>query len=220
MKNIYSNIYSFNKKILKKTVNSLKAGNIVSLPTETVYGLAASAYSKKAVGKIFKLKKRPKKNPLIIHYYRLKDLKKDVILNEYRSIPPDLPVFPTFTSLHFKGSCPHTKTNKMDTHERSSLASIFSTTQVFKARAVFEKAQKANNKIEHYTMDVAKVTELASDTLNSAKAIWNKQSKYTKYLSIMGRAQPSFTPNTVCRIANIKNPKERLQVDTTNLCNL
>ncbi len=83
MKNIYSNIYSFNKKILKKTVNSLKAGNIVSLPTETVYGLAASAYSKKAVGKIFKLKKRPKKNPLIIHYYRLKDLKKDVILNEY-----------------------------------------------------------------------------------------------------------------------------------------
>ena len=61
MKNIYSNIYSFNKKVLKKTVKSLKQGNIVGLPTETVYGLAGNAYSKKAVKKIFKLKKRPKK---------------------------------------------------------------------------------------------------------------------------------------------------------------
>ena len=73
MKNIYSNIYSFNKKILKKTVKSLKEGNIVGLPTETVYGLAGNAYSNKAIKKIFKLKKRPKKNPLIIHYYNIKN---------------------------------------------------------------------------------------------------------------------------------------------------
>ena len=82
MKNIYSNIYSFNKKILKKTVKSLKQGNIVGLPTETVYGLAGNAYSQKSIKKIFKLKKRPKKNPLIIHYYNLNDAKKDVILNK------------------------------------------------------------------------------------------------------------------------------------------
>ena len=68
MKNIYSNIYSFNKKVLNKTLKSLKEGNIVGLPTETVYGLAGNAYSKKALKKIFKLKKRPKKNPLIVHY--------------------------------------------------------------------------------------------------------------------------------------------------------
>ncbi len=81
MKNIYSNIYSFDKKILKKTVNSLKQGNIAGLPTETVYGLAGNAYSKKAIKKIFKLKKRPNYNPLIIHYRSIKSAKKDVILN-------------------------------------------------------------------------------------------------------------------------------------------
>tara|TARA_B100001248_G_scaffold179191_1_gene136263 strand:- start:17402 stop:18349 length:948 start_codon:yes stop_codon:yes gene_type:complete len=82
MKNIYSNIYSFNRKILKKTVKYLKLGNIVGLPTETVYGLAGNAYSKKAVNKIFKLKKRPKKNPLIIHYLDKKKAREDVIIND------------------------------------------------------------------------------------------------------------------------------------------
>ena len=81
MKNIYSNIYSFNKKVLKKTIKSLNQGNILCLPTETVYGLAGNAYSEKAIKKIFKLKKRPKMNPLIIHFFDLKNLKKDAILN-------------------------------------------------------------------------------------------------------------------------------------------
>ena len=78
MKNIYSNIYSFNKKTIKQTINSLKQGNIAGLPTETVYGLAGNAYSKKAVKKIFKLKNRPKINPLIIHYLKLSKINKDV----------------------------------------------------------------------------------------------------------------------------------------------
>ena len=82
MKNIYSNIYSFNKKILKKTIKLLKQGEIAGLPTETVYGLAGNAYSNKAVQKIFKLKKRPKKNPLIVHYYDLKYVKKDCVINK------------------------------------------------------------------------------------------------------------------------------------------
>ncbi len=82
MKNIYSNIYSFNKKVLNKTVISLKLGDLVGLPTETIYGLAGNAYSKKAVKKIFKLKKRPKKNPLIIHYLNKKDASKDVLFND------------------------------------------------------------------------------------------------------------------------------------------
>ena len=82
MKNIYSNIYSFNKKTLKKTVNSLNQGNIAGLPTETVYGLAGNAYSDRAVKKIFKLKKRPIKNPLIIHYDNYKSASKDVLLNK------------------------------------------------------------------------------------------------------------------------------------------
>ena len=82
MKNIYSNIFSFNKKTLEKSVTSLKKGNVVGLPTETVYGLAGNAYSKKSVNKIYKLKKRPKFNPLIVHYSKCKAAENDVIFNK------------------------------------------------------------------------------------------------------------------------------------------
>ena len=82
MKNIYSNIFSFNKKTLNKSILSLKKGGVVGLPTETVYGLAGNAYSKKSVIKIFKLKGRPKINPLIVHYYDYRFAEKDVILND------------------------------------------------------------------------------------------------------------------------------------------
>ena len=81
MKNIYSNIFSFNKKTLHKSIINLKKGNVVSLPTETVYGLAGNAYSKIAVKKIYNLKKRPKRNPLIVHYLNYKHADKDVIFN-------------------------------------------------------------------------------------------------------------------------------------------
>ena len=81
MKNIYSNIFSYNKKSLHKTIVNLKKGNIVGLPTETVYGLAGNAYFRESIKRIYKLKKRPKINPLIIHYYNFKDAKSDVALN-------------------------------------------------------------------------------------------------------------------------------------------
>jgi L-threonylcarbamoyladenylate synthase len=45
----------------------LKKGEVVALPTETVYGLAADAMNPKAVKKIFKAKGRPQDNPLIVH---------------------------------------------------------------------------------------------------------------------------------------------------------
>ena len=73
MKNIYKNsFYNLNKakKILEKN-------KIIAVPTETVYGLAGNAYSNKSVKRIYNLKKRPKKNPLIVHYYNLDLLKKD-----------------------------------------------------------------------------------------------------------------------------------------------
>ena len=82
MKNIYSNIYSFNKKTLDKTVKSLKLGNIASLPTETVYGLAGNAFKKKAIKKIFQLKKRPARNPIIIHFFNIQNLADEVVLND------------------------------------------------------------------------------------------------------------------------------------------
>ena len=82
MKNIYSNIIKFNSKNLIKIIKILKKNEIIGLPTETVYGLAGNAYSNSAIKKIFKIKKRLKKNPLIIHYYDLNHAKNDVILNK------------------------------------------------------------------------------------------------------------------------------------------
>ena len=82
MKNSYSNIFSFNKKILRKTVKTLSNGDLVGLPTETVYGLGGDAYSKVSVRKIFKLKRRPKLNPLIIHYYKIEEADNDVVIND------------------------------------------------------------------------------------------------------------------------------------------
>ena len=82
MKNSYSNIFTLNKQILKKSIKNLNNGNIVALPTETVYGLGGNAYSKSSIQKIYKLKGRPRSNPLIIHYYSLKDVSKDIVMNE------------------------------------------------------------------------------------------------------------------------------------------
>ena len=48
---------------IKKAKMLLDSGYCIAIPTETVYGLAANAYSNTAVKKIYKLKKRPKNNP-------------------------------------------------------------------------------------------------------------------------------------------------------------
>ena len=50
-----------------RAVALLREGNVVALPTETVYGLAADALSATAVAKIFAAKERPRFDPLIVH---------------------------------------------------------------------------------------------------------------------------------------------------------
>ena len=80
MKNIYPNIYKNSPKNLNKAKNFLKRNKIIAVPTETVYGLAGNAYSYVAIKKIYNLKKRPKKNPLIIHYDNIKKLNRDAII--------------------------------------------------------------------------------------------------------------------------------------------
>ena len=56
--------------------NELKKGNVVAIPTETVYGLAANALDPSAVAKIFKAKGRPSDNPLIVHISDISDMEK------------------------------------------------------------------------------------------------------------------------------------------------
>ena len=71
-----------NQSNIKKAKKYLDSNECIAVPTETVYGLAGNAYSDSTVKKIFKLKKRPANNPLIVHYYNLKGLKEDCIINE------------------------------------------------------------------------------------------------------------------------------------------
>ncbi|MBM2621268.1 threonylcarbamoyl-AMP synthase [Actinoplanes sp. LDG1-06] len=52
---------------LRRAVEVLRAESVVAFPTETVYGLGANAFSEKAVGEIYRLKRRPSWNPLIVH---------------------------------------------------------------------------------------------------------------------------------------------------------
>ena len=52
---------------IRKGAELLRRGELVALPTETVYGIAADATSNEAVAKIFRAKGRPQDNPLIVH---------------------------------------------------------------------------------------------------------------------------------------------------------
>ncbi len=52
---------------IRQAAERLAAGELIGLPTETVYGLAANAWDRTAVAKIFAAKSRPASNPLIVH---------------------------------------------------------------------------------------------------------------------------------------------------------
>lgn len=72
----------FNQSNIKKAKKYLNKNYCIGVPTETVYGLAANAYKDSAVKKIFNLKKRPKNNPLIVHYHDIDSLKRDCFIND------------------------------------------------------------------------------------------------------------------------------------------
>ena len=112
-----------NDSNIKKAINYLNNNECIAIPTETVYGLAGNAYSDKAVSRVYKLKKRPKNNPLIAHYYNLNDLNKDCEIDN------------TFIKL-FKKFCPGpisfvlklkktSKISKIITNNSNSLAVRF-----------------------------------------------------------------------------------------------
>lgn len=52
---------------VRRAADRLRAGEVVALPTETVYGLAANALVAEAVAKIYQIKGRPAHNPIIVH---------------------------------------------------------------------------------------------------------------------------------------------------------
>jgi L-threonylcarbamoyladenylate synthase len=68
---------------LRAAKDLLKANQLVAIPTETVYGLAANALSEAAVLSIFQVKNRPAFDPLIVHTHSLAALRQWV-----RELPP------------------------------------------------------------------------------------------------------------------------------------
>lgn len=68
---------------IEKAAELIRQGQLVALPTETVYGLGADALNGRAVAKIFKAKGRPMDNPLIVHIAKLADVEKVA-----RAFPP------------------------------------------------------------------------------------------------------------------------------------
>ena len=68
------------KEAVREACSLLQAGEIVALPTETVYGLAADAFNPEAVAKVFAAKERPSFDPLIVHISNRGDLKNVAIV--------------------------------------------------------------------------------------------------------------------------------------------
>lgn len=68
---------------LSQSISALRSGEVIAVPTETVYGLAASLEHPEAIERIFTLKGRPRANPLIIHVADMRDIEKYVV-----SFPP------------------------------------------------------------------------------------------------------------------------------------
>ena len=122
MKSIQSNI--------KKAKQYLDKNHCIAVPTETVYGLAGNAYSEISVKKIFRLKKRPTNNPLIVHYSDINKLKIDCHINDnfiklYKELSPG-PI--TFILKLKKDS----KISKLVTNNQKTLAVRFPKHPLFK----------------------------------------------------------------------------------------
>ena len=115
---------------IKKAKKYLNKNYCIGVPTETVYGLAANAYVDSAVKKIFNLKKRPKNNPLIVHYLDIDSLKKDCLINDnfiklYKKFSPG----PITYILKLKKN---TKISKNVTNNEKNLAIRFPNHKIFK----------------------------------------------------------------------------------------
>ena len=67
-----TNIKKYSGKVIQQAYEILSNGELLAIPSETVYGLGADATSDSAISKIYKLKKRPHINPLILHVSNIK----------------------------------------------------------------------------------------------------------------------------------------------------
>ena len=120
----------FNQSNIKKAKKYLDKNYCIGVPSETVYGLAANAYSDIAIKSIYKIKKRPKSNPLIVHYSNIDKLKKDCLINDdflklYKKFSPG----PITYILDLKKT---SKISKNVTNKKNNLAVRFPKHKIFR----------------------------------------------------------------------------------------
>lgn len=70
------------QKIINQIINFFKDGKVVVYPTDTIYGLGCSAFKDKALKKIYKIKKRDNKKPLLLLTDSIKSLKTYCLVNK------------------------------------------------------------------------------------------------------------------------------------------
>lgn len=78
------NLKNISTSSIKEARKRLSANDLVAIPTETVYGLAANAYSESAIKRIYETKQRPMHNPLILHFSDRKNM------DEYATDIPEI----------------------------------------------------------------------------------------------------------------------------------
>jgi L-threonylcarbamoyladenylate synthase len=75
-----------NNQNILLVAKKIKAGNVIALPTETVYGLAGRFDNDLTIKKIFSIKNRPLSNPLIIHYGSIENALEDIYMDSRAKI--------------------------------------------------------------------------------------------------------------------------------------
>ncbi len=154
---------------IKKARNLLNKRECVAIPTETVYGIAGNAYSDTACKKIFRLKKRPMNNPLIIHYYDLKKLKHDCDLNS------------DFLKL-YKRFCPGPITFILDQKKKSKISKV-ATNKKNTLAVRFPKHPVARTLLKHLKFPIAAPSanissRVSAVTSSDVKDDFGKKIKY------------------------------------------
>ena len=154
---------------IKKAKKLLIMGECIAIPTETVYGLAANAYSDSACKKIFKLKNRPKNNPLIVHYYNKNDIMNDCELNS------------NFLKL-YKKFCPGPLTFVLNLKKKSKISKI-ATNKKYSLAVRFPKHPTARNLLKKLKFPLAAPSANISSKLSpvcslDVKEDFGKKVKY------------------------------------------
>ena len=189
---------------IKKAKILLNKSECVAIPTETVYGLAGNAYSNHACKKIFKLKKRPKNNPLIVHYYNDKNLTKDCHLNE------------NFHKL-YKRFCPGPITFILDLKKNSKISKIVTNKKATLA-VRFPKHPMARNLLKKLNYPLAAPSANLSSKVSAVCSSDVKEDfgKKVKYVLDGGRSSIGLEST----IVDVRNKPKILRLGGLEISNI